>query len=494
MELRDRLVDLCEVHVRVIRFQLLDDSQPFFIGLAVLLRLRVLPLQHLRVLLCLAQQLHGVSLGVCVPSHDLLADIQLLDPLLNFKDEVLPCTLVLLDLVDILVIELLRQHIAARDLPHHVREVSFRRLRVVAPAGPLVSPLVKLRRVQIRVHLVKHPLLVLHAPCPQCQHPRVIRRFRLIDVQNALAVFHLPHGFLADISAQQRADDLLVFRRQQVLVHNILHTPTELLDLLAEFQRFFCRLRDRQPQQVLRLLLPVEIPLRDPQICGKFLDRIPRVIFRPVQPRIRRSGLEHILLDLADLCRVHALVALDPFARLPDPFGDLVDLHDLCARRFVARREQLRRLLVERPVNVTHRHPVVPDLHALRRLLPELIPVSDILFVLRWDGDFLILDELEDPLVLLVVRLVFLHADLHRRVDQIAHQLIVQLAGLQKLPHDLLRERLQRLPLRLRRNAEAPRDLRQQEVFRPPGVLRRLLPHHIPIPPVLRRIPDIRVR
>ncbi len=130
-------------------------------------------------------------------------------------------------------------------------------------------------------------------------------------------------------------------------------------------------------------------------------------------------------------------------------------------------------------------------MQALRRLLPELVPVPDVFFVLRRDGDLLILDELEDPLVLLVVRLVLLHTDLRSRVDQIVHQLIVQRASLQKLPHDLLREWLQRLPLRFRRNAEASRDLRKQEVFRPPGVLRRLLSHQIPIPPVLRRPSDV---
>ena len=89
---------------------------------------------------------------------------------------------------------------------------------------------------------------------------------------------------------------------------------------------------------------------------------------------------------------------------------------------------------------------------------------------------------------------IFLDACLVGRFKEIIQLRPVKLPVREERPQRFLCHRPQNLPLRLPRHAQILRQLVHQPAFQPPHILRRLLPHQIPIPPVLRRIPDILVR
>ena len=120
--------------------------------------------------------------------------------------------------------------------------------------------------------------------------------------------------------------------------------------------------------------------------------------------------------------------------------------------------------------------------------------IAKIPIIILGDGKLLIPDELLEVSVLLDVLRVFFNARLIGCFKEIVQLRPVNLSVRKECPQRFLGHRPQNLSLRLPRHAQIFRQLVHQSGLQPPHILRRLLPHQIPIPPVLRRIPDIRVR
>ena len=89
---------------------------------------------------------------------------------------------------------------------------------------------------------------------------------------------------------------------------------------------------------------------------------------------------------------------------------------------------------------------------------------------------------------------IFLDACLVGCFKEIIQLCPVKLPVRKECPQRFLGHRPQNLSLRLPRHAQIFRQLVHQSGLQPPHILRRLLPHQIPIPAFLRRIPDILVR
>ena len=86
---------------------------------------------------------------------------------------------------------------------------------------------------------------------------------------------------------------------------------------------------------------------------------------------------------------------------------------------------------------------------------------------------------------------VFFNARLVGCFKEIVQLRPVKLPVRKERPQRLLCHRPQDLPLLLPRHAQIFRQLVHQPGLQPPHILCRLLPHQIPIPPVLRRIPEL---
>ena len=80
---------------------------------------------------------------------------------------------------------------------------------------------------------------------------------------------------------------------------------------------------------------------------------------------------------------------------------------------------------------------------------------------------------------------VFFNARLVGCLKEIVQLRPVELPVRKERPQRFFCHRPQNLPLRLPRHAQILRQLVHQSGLQPPHILRRLLPHQIPIPPVL---------
>ena len=467
---------LAEIQIRILLFKLLNSRVPLVkrhppAPFDTRMLLEIVPVEFR-----LAQPLHRIALGYQIPLPYLPVELQRLDPVLLLDQIILALALVLMDGPEILVDEFVCLLVRDLALPRDIPDVPLHRLALVLDPHNLVDPLDGLCFRQRLLGKVPQPLLALRVPCLELQRQHIIVSLCLVDLQDLLPVFQPCHIIRACLPSQQPVHDLLVgFRQQRLALRFLDHSPC-VLQLRPHLLRFFRCLRNSK--LFFGLVLRVQIPLRHAQPARQPVDG-----FREI-----------CLLPLLEARRLRPVVFVQCLLHLLNAARHIVDLHQLVARRGNVCREQLRRHFPKLLIRHIHRQAVLADRQRSHRRLPEQVVVRNVLPVLLGDGKLLIPDELLEVSVLLDVLRVFFNARLIGCFKEIVQLRPVKLSVRKECPQRFLGHRPQNLSLRLPRHAQIFRQLVHQSGLQPPHILRRLLPHQIPIPPVLRRIPDIRVR
>ena len=467
---------LAEVQIRILLFKLLNRRVPLVkrhppAPFDTRMLLEIVPVEFR-----LAQPLHRIALGYQIPLPYLPVESQRPDPVLLLHEVILPLALVFVYGPEILVDKSIGLFFRDLSLPRDIPDVPLHRLALVLDPHNLVDPLDGLCFRQRLLGKVPQPLLALRVPCLELQRQHIIVSLCLVDLQDLLPVFHPCHIIRACLPAQQPVHDLLVgFRQQRLALRFLDHSPC-ILQLRPHLLRFFRCLRNSK--LFFGLVLRVQIPLRHAQPARQPVDG-----FREIR-----------LLPLLEARRLRPVVFIQRLLHLLNAARHIVDLHQLVARRGNVCREQLRRHFPKLLIRHIHRQAVLADRQRPHGRLPEQIVVRNILPVCLGDRDLLIPDELLEVAVLLDVLRIFLDACLIGRFKEKIQLRPVKLPVRKERPQCFLGHRPQNLPLRLPRHAQILRQFVYHPAFQPPYILRRLLPHQIPIPPVLRRIPDIRVR
>ena len=467
---------LAEIQIRVLLLEFLNRRVPLVkrhppAPFDTRMLLEIVPVEFR-----LAQPLHRIALGYQISLPYLPVESQLPDPVLLLHEVILSLALVFVYGPEILVYKSIGLFVRDLALPRDIPDVSLHRLALVLDPHNLVDPLDGLGFRQRLLGKVPQPLLALRVPCLELQRQHIIVSLCLVDLQDLLPVFQPCHIIRACLPAQQPVHDLLVgFRQQRLALCFLDHSPC-ILQLRPHLLRFFRCLRNSK--LFFGLVLRVQIPLRHAQPA-----RQPVNGFREIR-----------LLPLLEARRLRPVVFIQRLLYLLNAARHIVDLHQLVARRGNVCREQLRRHLLQFLIKRVDCSAVFPKRQRTKRRPAEQIPVCNVFLIVLRKRQLCSLDERFQISVLLDILLILFHARLVGRFKEVVQLRPVKLPVRKERPQRLLGHRLQNLPLRLPRHAQIFRQLVHQSGLQPPHILRRLLPHQIPIPPVLRRIPDIRVR